>query len=216
MDFIPEILFRKILEWTFQKNYYAWTWGDALFIVLDVYRTECHDTLVAKPQGWNWTLGQSQYNWLLNTFTKQYSALQICLRASFAWSGSWCSFGSTIIWMGRLSKYRWQLYFCNASSGLANVHPWIVCAVWCQYFFRDMITCLLNEVLDSVTYQEVPMAADSPMKSECFANADAYTADTWWNRSPSCHSRAFLCHCRFCSCSIYLLIQSAEYIKTGK
>jgi len=49
------------------ENYYAWTWGDALFIVLDVYRTECYATLLPKPQNWNWTLGFTQYTWLKTT-----------------------------------------------------------------------------------------------------------------------------------------------------
>ena len=36
------------------ENYYAWEWGDALFIVLDVYRDECDTS--PKPQKWNWSL----------------------------------------------------------------------------------------------------------------------------------------------------------------
>ncbi|MGA0833844.1 MAG: metallophosphoesterase, partial [Candidatus Kapaibacteriota bacterium] len=40
------------------ENYYAWTWGDALFVVLDVYR---HCDVNEKPQGWDWTLGEKQY-----------------------------------------------------------------------------------------------------------------------------------------------------------
>ena len=47
------------------ENYYAWTWGDALFVILDVYRYQCDTS--AKPQGWAWTLGLPQYIWLKNT-----------------------------------------------------------------------------------------------------------------------------------------------------
>ena len=45
--------------------YYAWTWGSALFIVLDPYWSTA-----PKPDslhGWRWTLGQTQYNWLKTT-----------------------------------------------------------------------------------------------------------------------------------------------------
>lgn len=48
-----------------REAYYAWTWGDALFIVLDPY----WNTL-PKPDslhGWLWTLGNRQYNWLKST-----------------------------------------------------------------------------------------------------------------------------------------------------
>jgi len=50
------------------QNYYAWEWGDALYVVLDPFRA----TLV-KPDNyggggsgdpWDWTLGREQYEWL--------------------------------------------------------------------------------------------------------------------------------------------------------
>lgn len=49
-----------------QRNaYYAWTWGDALFIVIDPYwATNPKPTATT---GWNWTLGEAQYNWLRTT-----------------------------------------------------------------------------------------------------------------------------------------------------
>lgn len=48
-----------------RENYYAWQWGDALFIVLDPYwyTSPKPDSL----HGWRWTLGQTQYNWLKTT-----------------------------------------------------------------------------------------------------------------------------------------------------
>jgi hypothetical protein len=46
-----------------RENYYAWEWGDALFIVIDPY----WHTLT-KPE-WGWSLGFTQYNWFKNTIT---------------------------------------------------------------------------------------------------------------------------------------------------
>ncbi len=46
------------------ENYYAFTWGDALFVILDVYR-DCD--INEKPKNWDWTLGKTQYDWLKNT-----------------------------------------------------------------------------------------------------------------------------------------------------
>lgn len=48
-----------------RANYYAWTWGDALFIVLDPYwyTSPKPDSL----NGWRWTLGKQQYDWLRTT-----------------------------------------------------------------------------------------------------------------------------------------------------
>ena len=55
------------------QNYYAWTWGDALFVVMDVYRYDCDTS--AKPHNWDWTLGKMEYDWLkqtLETSTAKY------------------------------------------------------------------------------------------------------------------------------------------------
>ncbi|MFN8241769.1 MAG: metallophosphoesterase family protein [Bacteroidales bacterium] len=40
-----------------RQNYYAWEWGDALFVVLDPFWYS-----VSKP-GWGYTLGKQQYDW---------------------------------------------------------------------------------------------------------------------------------------------------------
>ncbi len=52
-----------------RENYYAWTWGDALFVVLDPYWYT-----LKKPgknvDNWGWTLGDKQYNWFKKTLEK--------------------------------------------------------------------------------------------------------------------------------------------------
>jgi hypothetical protein len=54
-----------------RESYYAWEWGDALFVVLDPFwaTTErpFHNDVPADGTGWNWTLGQAQYEWLHET-----------------------------------------------------------------------------------------------------------------------------------------------------
>ncbi|MCP4593346.1 MAG: hypothetical protein GY842_21635 [bacterium] len=51
------------------QNYYAWTWGDALFIVLDVHRyTRVGSTPPERPE--HWTLGEAQMKWLEKVLTK--------------------------------------------------------------------------------------------------------------------------------------------------
>jgi hypothetical protein len=48
-----------------RENYYAWKWGDALFIVIDPYWYTA-----PKPDSlnrWRWTLGKGQYDWLKKT-----------------------------------------------------------------------------------------------------------------------------------------------------
>ena len=62
------------------ENYYAWNWGDALFVVLDPfwYTTRKakndpstygggEDSEAGSGDRWDWTLGDAQYNWLQTT-----------------------------------------------------------------------------------------------------------------------------------------------------
>ena len=46
-----------------RENYYAWNWGDALFVVIDPYEF----TPVKPSDAWGFTLGKAQYDWFRNT-----------------------------------------------------------------------------------------------------------------------------------------------------
>lgn len=48
------------------KDYYAWTWGDALFVVLDPFRYSVRQR-GGGGDGWGWSLGLPQYQWLKQT-----------------------------------------------------------------------------------------------------------------------------------------------------
>ncbi len=47
------------------QNYYAWQWGDAQFMVLDPFWPTTSKSRSA--DGWRWTLGREQYDWLQST-----------------------------------------------------------------------------------------------------------------------------------------------------
>jgi len=61
----------------YREDYYAWTWGDALFVVIDPFQytmTNPYGSTAgegsddpASGDQWNWTLGQQQFNWLKQT-----------------------------------------------------------------------------------------------------------------------------------------------------
>ncbi len=67
-----------------REDYYAWTWGDALFVVIDEFQYTMHNPYgaIAGESGddpktcdysndpncqWNWTLGEEQYQWFKQT-----------------------------------------------------------------------------------------------------------------------------------------------------
>jgi hypothetical protein len=54
------------------ENYYAWQWGDALFVVLDPFWPTAQKARrnEARTGCWNWTLGAEQYRWLGKTLSE--------------------------------------------------------------------------------------------------------------------------------------------------
>ena len=61
-----------------REDYYAWTWGDALFVVIDPYWYTTTKPYIGNAGGgessdvgsgnrWDWTLGLQQFNWLKQT-----------------------------------------------------------------------------------------------------------------------------------------------------
>lgn len=55
-------------EYGLREDYYAWEWGDALFVVLDPYWYTKRQPRAVVPRhirnNWEWTLGHPQYEWL--------------------------------------------------------------------------------------------------------------------------------------------------------
>lgn len=54
------------------SNYYAWTWGDALFVVLDPF-TLSQEKPRTDDDGWVRTLGRTQYDWLSKTLSSSHA-----------------------------------------------------------------------------------------------------------------------------------------------
>jgi len=59
------------------QNYYAWEWGDALFVVLDPFG---HSTQAqGSRDGWGWSLGLTQYQWLAQTLAQSHARFKFVL-----------------------------------------------------------------------------------------------------------------------------------------
>lgn len=160
------------------ENYYAWTWGDALFVVLDVYRTECYNTLSPKPGNWNWTLGQTQYNWLLNTLQNSTATYKFVFAHHIRGQGRGGITNAPLFEWGGYQTIGGSYTFGANRPGWAMPIHQLFTTYGVNIFFQGHDHVFAHEVLDSVTYQAVPMAADSTYKIGMLANADAYTADT--------------------------------------
>lgn len=156
------------------ENYYSWTWGDALFVVLDVYRDQCDTN--DKPIKWSWSLGLPQYTWLKNTLENSNAKYKfvfahhirgqgrggITNATDFEWGGLDGGIDKFAIYRPGWAKPIHKLFVDNG----VNI------------FFQGHDHLFAHEILDSVTYQEVPMPSDSTYEIGKLANADAYLSDT--------------------------------------
>lgn len=156
------------------ENYYAWTWGDALFVVLDAYR---YYTANARPRGWDWTLGAQQYDWFKQTLENSRSRYKFVLIHHIG--------GETRGAVAVAKLYEWGGYEKDEQTwGFAVNRPgWempihqLMVKNGVNIFFQGHDHLFAKEVLDGIVYQEVPMPSDSTYTIGMLANAEAYTSN---------------------------------------
>jgi phosphodiesterase/alkaline phosphatase D-like protein len=155
------------------QNYYAWQWGDALFVVLDAYRGY---TASAKPRGWQWTLGETQYRWLKQTLESS--------RAQYKFVLAHHTLGEARGGVATSGLYEWGGYEANGRTwGFDTNRPgWglpihqLMVANGVNAFFQGHDHLYATEERDGLIYQEVPMPSDSTYTIGVTDNGDAYTA----------------------------------------
>lgn len=159
------------------ENYYAWTWGNALFVVLDVYRYDSDTT--AKPTNWAWTLGDMEYHWLESTLQNSTAQYKFVFAHHIRGEGRGGITNAHLFeWGGYDGSSGTNYSFPTKRPGWAMPIHQLFTTYGVNIFFQGHDHLFAHEVLDNVTYQEVPMAADSTYKIGMLANASAYTADT--------------------------------------
>ena len=158
------------------ENYYAWKWGDALFIVLDAYRDQCDTS--AKPKNWNWSLGGPQYTWLKNTLESSTEKYKFVFTHHTRGEGrGGVSTAKYFEWGGyEADGVTWG--FANKRPGWSKPIHQLFVDNGVNIFFQGHDHLFAHEVLDGVVYQEVPMPSDSTYEIGMLANAGAYVSDT--------------------------------------
>ena len=159
------------------ENYYSWTWGDALFVVLDVYRTEIFPGSTpadgSKPQNWDWTLGQTQYQWMRGVLENSTATHKFVFahhsrgqgRGGIAWATGY-------EWGGMQSnQYKFDQYRPGWGKPIQKVFE----DTGVDIFFQGHDHLYAKEQLNGVIYQEVPMPSDATYTFGYSANSTAYT-----------------------------------------
>jgi hypothetical protein len=158
------------------ENYYAWTWGDALFIVLDTYRNQCDTS--AKPKNWEWSLGLPQYNWLKNTLENSNAKYKFVFAHHTRGEGRGGITTARYFEWGGYEADGTTRGFPSKRPGWAKPIHQLFVDNGVNIFFQGHDHLFAREVLDGVIYQEVPMPSDSTYKIGMLANANAYVSDT--------------------------------------
>ena len=165
------------------ENYYAWTWGDALFVVLDVYRFDCDTT--PKPHNWDWSLGIRQYKWLKATLESSQAKYKFVFAHHTRGEGrggiltalqnEWGGYQNATGLVG--NNYTFPVRRPASEGWTKPIHQ-LFKDNKVSVFFQGHDHVFAHEMLDSITYQALPMAADSTYKIGMLANSGAYVSDT--------------------------------------
>jgi len=159
------------------ENYYSWTWGDALFVVLDVYRTEIYPGATpadgSKPQNWDWTLGYTQYQWMRNVLETSTATHKFVFAHHTRGQGrGGISTATGFEWGGMDGN---QNKFNQYRPGWGKPIHQVFVDTGVDIFFQGHDHLFAKEQLNGVVYQEVPMPSDATYTFGYSANASAYT-----------------------------------------
>lgn len=161
----------------YPENYFSWKWGDAQFIVLDVYRDQCDTS--EKPVNWDWSLGLPQYTWLKNTLETSTAKYKFVFAHHIRGQGRGGVTNARLFeWGGYDGANGTNYSFPIKRPGWAKPIHQLFVDNGVNIFFQGHDHLFAHEVLDGVTYQEVPMPSDSTYQIGWLANAGAYLTDT--------------------------------------
>ncbi|MEI7595909.1 MAG: metallophosphoesterase [Bacteroidota bacterium] len=158
------------------ENYYSWSWGDALFVVLDVYRYQ-NDTS-AKPAKWNWTIGDTQYAWLKSTLENSTDKYKFVIAHHVSGQGRGGILQAKLFEWGGYEQNGTTFSFPTKRPNMEKPIHQLFVDNGVNIFFQGHDHVFAHEVMDGVIYQALPMPSDSTYEIGMLANADAYVSDT--------------------------------------
>jgi hypothetical protein len=161
------------------RDYYAWIWGDALFVVIDPY---WHTPVAVdnafgggskRSDMWEITLGDAQYAWLEKTLENSKAAFKFVFTHHVLGTGR----GGVKV----AGLYEWGGKGKDGADQFAQKRPtWdkpiqqLMADTHVSVFFQGHDHLFAHEELDGVVYQELPSPADPNYADD---NAASYTGD---------------------------------------
>jgi hypothetical protein len=158
------------------RDYYAWTWGDALFVVIDPY---WHSPIAVdgenasgdkKKDKWDITLGGDQYRWFKDTLEGSAAKYKFVFAHHVQGTGrggieladlyEWGGYNDKGVWEFNTKRPGWEL----------PIHP-LMAKNKVTIFFQGHDHLFAKQERDGVIYQECPIPADYTYSA---FNEDAY------------------------------------------
>jgi hypothetical protein len=175
-----------------REDYYAWEWGDALFVVIDPYHYtltnpysiaggEDNDEGLGSGDRWDWTLGKEQFDWLKQTL--EYSNANFKFVFGHHMLGGLEDFvrggaaaAHLFEWGGyNLDGVTWGFDTERQGWGGVPIHQLMV-ANGVSAFFYGHDHLYAYQKRDGIVYQEVPSAGLTGQGLQSYYN-DPYTLD---------------------------------------
>ncbi|MFO1184402.1 MAG: metallophosphoesterase [Bauldia sp.] len=159
---------------------YAWTWGDALFVVFDPY---WHSPVPVDqdtgdgPKGgprrrdwWGMSIGDAQYRWLKATLEGSNARYKFVLSHHILGTGrGGIEMADSYEWGGRGQNGRWEFDRYRPNWEMPIHQLFVKTGVSVYFFGHDHL--FARQEKDGVIYQETPMPADPTFQA---FNRDAY------------------------------------------
>lgn len=163
-----------------RQNYYAFEWGDALFVVLDPFAyTTRKATQYADAHMWNWTLGEAQYRWLADTLASSPARFKFVFSHHMTGGGAAevrgaAAFASLFEWGGRNLDGSWG--FDRYRPGWERPIQQLFVDHGVTIWFHGHDHLYAREVVDGVVYQAVPQPSTARYQGPDLAAQYGYDA----------------------------------------
>ena len=147
------------------RNHFAWTWGDALFVVIDPYwaSATCVDDPfyggAKRTNLWDVTHGDAQYQWLKTTLEQSKAKFKFVFAHHVMGTGrGGIELANLYEWGGQNNNRTWG-FSANRPSWSAPIHQ-LMAANKVSIFFQGHDHIWAHQQIDGVTYQTLSEPAD--------------------------------------------------------
>ncbi|MHC4631956.1 MAG: purple acid phosphatase family protein [Planctomycetota bacterium] len=141
-----------------REDYYAWQWGDALFVAIEPWWYTTTDPKSSGGDNWDWTIGEEQYHWFKQTLEQSNAKYKFVfdhhLIGSCRGAVEWADFYE---WGGHNRQGVWE--FDTERPGWAMPMHQLMVQNGVTIFFQGHDHYYVMQELDGLVYLELPFPA---------------------------------------------------------